>query len=527
VTIWEKLPFFRFNSPNTRNFFLISNPIMADKKAPLERTGKLFDYLGKLSKKEEKQFLEFFPKGKEKLYGFLVALMDHRKGAKAKIPEAKLWSKATGEPYDPERNLDPQKSKILSHLQEFYAWLGFINDPFAQETYLFKEVLNRDLDKETEALYPRLQRKAQKGYPVTSDLFGFLLNLDEGYNLYYTMNGRPGKLDPMATLHGNLDAFFMARKLLFASAALTRNRLFNESHELGLIQPVLDYIRDNEESQPALVRIYYYVYLTLKEPEKDAYYDALIQLLEDHHQSLAEIEKADFYQHATNYCIRKTNQGVEGYVKKLTDLYEYQVSEGIITDAKGRLGPRNLKNIVVMMCRAKEFEWVDTFLKRFGPEGDLKLTHAYEGYAVKYNRAVWHFHQEEFEACRDILLEIWWRYKFPESYYDLDLRSYLIRTLVELRAYEDDVLLSLKDSFRKFVSENSGNTAISEHHKGNYRPFANRTNSFLNYMVSSDPDEKRLVKLQRLREQVTEQVGALNLKWLLSRIDDEIDRIQN
>lgn len=514
-------------SPIGQNFFLISFLIsdMADDKVPIRRTGKLFDYLGKLSRKEEKQFLEFFPRGKEKLYQFLLALLDHRKGSKATIPEAKLWTKATGEPFDPNRNLDPQKSKILSHLQEFYAWLGFKNDPFAEDAYLFREVNRRELEKELESLYPRLQKKAEKNYPVTSERFDFLFDLDAEFNIYYTNRNRPGKHDPLSTLHGNLDAYFMVRKLLFASAALTRSKLYNETYELGLIQPVLEYIRKNQERQPALVRIYYYVFMTIREPERDDYYDALIQLLEQNHPSLSPLEKSDFYQHSINYCIRKTNQGVPGYSKKLTDLYEFQVEEGIILDEKGRMVPQNLKNIVVMMCRMGEFEWADRFLKRFESGEDLLLTDDYDGYAVQYNRAVWHFHRREFEACRDLLNDIWWKYKFPENYYDLDLRSYLIRTLVELRVYEDDVLLSLKDSFRKFVSEKSGNTSISENHKGNHRPFANRTNSFLNYMSAPISDAKRLTKLKRLREQVEGQVNALNLKWLLGKIEDEISRI--
>ena len=189
--------------------------------------------------------------------------------------------------------------------------------------------------------------------------------------------------------------------------------------------------------------------------------------------------------------------------------------------------PQNLKNITVMMCRTGEFEWADQFLKRFESGEDLLLTDEYEGNAVKYNRAVWYFHRKEFEACRDLLNGIWWQYKFPDLFYDLDLRTYLIRTSVELRDWEDDVLLSLKDSFRKFVSEKSGNTSISEYHKGNYRPFANRTNSFLNYMVAPISDAKRLVKLKRLKEQVEENIGALNLKWLQGKIEEEISRIES
>ena len=289
---------------------------MADSKEPIQRTGKLFDYLGKLTRKEEKQFLEFFPRGKEKLYNFLVALMDHRKGTKAKVPEAKLWSQATGEPFDPDRNLDPQKSKILSHLQEFYAWLGFKNDPFAEDTYLFKELNRRELEREIEALYPRLQKKAEKNYPVTSMRYGFLFELDAEYNIYYANWNRPGKLNPLRTLHGNLDAYFMARKLLFASAALTVSRIFNETYDLGLIQPVLDYIGQHQERQPALVRIYYYVYMMLKEPERDDYFDELTLLLKQNHSDFSKIEKRDFYQHAINYCIRKTNKGVTGLFQK-------------------------------------------------------------------------------------------------------------------------------------------------------------------------------------------------------------------
>lgn len=498
---------------------------MAEQEAPTERTGKLFDYLGKLSRKEEKEFLAFFPKSKEKLYAFLVTLLDHRKGAKASIPDAKLWAKATGEAYDPDRNLDPQKSKILSHLQEFYAWLGFRNDPFARDKYFFREINRRDLDKEIESNYPRFQRKAAKDYPVTSQLYEFLFELDAEYHLYYTNFNRPGKLDPLDTLFRNQDIYFMVRKLQFASAAITHDRLFNESHDHGLIQPVLEVVAADPDAQPDLVRIYYRVYMTLRHPDLHEHFDALTALLRKAHATLSDLEKADLYQHANNYCIRKINQGVEGYSKKLIELYEFQIREGIILDSKGRMGPRRLKNITVLMCRSGEFEWADAFLKRF-ESGEMLLTDDYEGNAIKYNRAVWHFHRQEFEQSRDLLSEIWWRYKFTENFYDLDLRSYLIRTMIELREYEDDVLLSLKDSFRKFVSENSGNTSISEHHKANYRPFANRTNSFLNYMIAPVSAAKRKAKLERLREKVEEEAGALNLAWLKGMIDEELKLLE-
>src|SRR5690606_34953437 len=130
-------------------------------------------------------------------------------------------------------------------------------------------------------------------------------------NLYtYSSLKRDKSLDQvLQNVADYLDNFYLSKKLKFFCEMLTRQNFLNSSYHTRFMEPIVQYLGENDYSDYPAIYAYQLVLFTLMEEEQEKHFYDLINWLRDNKQRFPAEEQRDLYLLAQNYCTKKINQG--------------------------------------------------------------------------------------------------------------------------------------------------------------------------------------------------------------------------
>lgn len=295
-----------------------------------------------------------------------------------------------------------------------------------------------------------------------------------------------------------LDAFYVTSKLKQICKIFTYQHLFNQNYELKMMDEILDHLKANAYENP-VINIYYYGFLTLQNREKDENFYKLKEELINHKSALAIEEFSDGMGMARNYAIHKVNNGRQEFVIELLDLYKLGLETGILLDEKGELSPSSFKNILGVGLKAKEVEWLETFVKKYSKKIPANVQDSYR----KFAWASLHFEKKKFQETIYLLNQI----DYIDIFMMLDAKTALMKSYYELSEY--DALESLLESFNQLLIRKK----ILGYHKEFYRTTSKVMKQLLH--LSEYDKEKR----RELREKIEDPNMRLQIKdWVLEKL---------
>jgi hypothetical protein len=248
------------------------------------------------------------------------------------------------------------------------------------------------------------------------------------------------------------------------------------------------------EKLPLAVRLYFHTYKALEGNNELQYQQAKQALKEAEGQFLAE-DLGEMYVAAVNFCIRRINIGERNYANEVFDLYKTGLANNALLSG-GRISRYSYKNIASSAMMLGEYEWAKKFLleyQAFLPEKERENT-------FKYNLAVWHFRQQQYDAAMTLLQD---SVQHTDVLYGLDVRRMLTRIYCEQEEWT--ALQALLDSYRMFLQRHKN----LGYHRENHLKFIRFVQRFAQ-LRPGDEDEKT-----QLRENVVAENSVLERQWLL------------
>ena len=431
-----------------------------------------------------------------KLFQYLIIVLPREKSkylAKDHIYE-EIYPR---EPYD------DAKLRQLVHIltKEIETYLLFTlsaEDEIGNQINLATSYRARGLDKSYHKLVKSVSKSLERS-PIKDEMYYhnvFLLS-EEKYN---ELGSRQSSQADFQGIVDNLEISFIIRKLRFAGHMLNHENKVKKEYNYGLLEPVLKFIDDNDLTRIPSIKIYYYLYLATRFPEKEEYYYNFKESIFEYDNILPKSEMRDNYLQAVNYSITRANQSVKGFKREVFDLYKQGIENKVLFDDEGRLSTSTFRNTVNMGTVVKEFEWIYSFIKNYQkylPEDQREET-------VQFSLGKYYFEKGEYDKAQDYLITI-----NPGAInLNLMIRSMLIRIYYS----QDEFMLldALLESMKVYINRKK---QLAPQYR---KPFLNLI-KYTKKLVKVNPYDKSAKA--KLRTEIEEARPLIAKDWFLEQVD--------
>jgi hypothetical protein len=384
---------------------------------------------------------------------------------------------------------------LCKHIEYFLTLRALDNNTLLYQNIAAKTLSSRDCEKAYDFIYDAIHAEDKnKNAPFYYYLFDSAEN-----HLNYTAKkqSRKRSFDYKGVLN-NLEIFYLAKKLQLFCEVINLKNILTGEYELHLLNEIKKLSAKQPFSEIAVVQIYYYILLTLTEPEKEKHLNHLENLLIKHAGLFPPAELNDMYQYVKNYCVKKINQGNAEYIRRLFEIYKIMLANKSLMH-HDYLSQFEFKNIVSISLRLNENAWCRNFISKYisylKPEERKN--------AFSYNSAYLNFMSGDFKNAIRKLREV----EFTDVVYQLDSRVVLLKCYYEL----DDIetFFYHASAFRLFLLRNRN---ISEYQKNINRNLI----KFLTKIVRAYTSK---TKLERIKKEISVEKNVADLKWLEEKVE--------
>ncbi|MEL7340360.1 MAG: hypothetical protein AAGM67_07745, partial [Bacteroidota bacterium] len=300
-----------------------------------------------------------------------------------------------------------------------------------------------------------------------------------------------------------LDLFYLTTRLKYSCEWLNRKFISNLSGEDQLVQALVNELSRPDHPYLAIpaVSIYFQIMQTFLKPEEEAFYQELLNQLDQYAQQFSPRELEDMYNYALNYCIRKINQGKSQYFLEIFEIYKRQLTNRTML-RDGYLPHEHYKNITTVGLRLKKYDWVKSFLDQYKRD----LHPDYQENAYTYNLSAYYYEQQRYTEAMKLLQMV----SFTDVYMDLSARSMLLRIYYETG--DMDSLRYHLEAFRAFLKRNKSISKIKLEQNLALIRFSKKLMRLYKSRRLADPqnyEERRLALKESLAN-----ANSLHLSWL-------------
>lgn len=311
-----------------------------------------------------------------------------------------------------------------------------------------------------------------------------------------TLNKRTVEL-PLQEISDALDTLYLAQKLRHACTQLSHQAVYRSSYGQGLLPYVLDQVENGGYLSVPAVALYYYCYRFMTEQYSLAYFRQFRTELLKNEARFPAHELKTLYLFATNFCIRKLNEGNEPFVREGWDIYQEGLARGFLVE-HGRISAFTFNNIVAFGIKLEVYGEVEAFIEQY--RGFLDP--AQQQRFVDFNRARLEYKRGNLSEALRLLQTA----DFKDLVNNLIAKTLLIKIYFQLREFE--ILDSHLDSFRQFISRRE----LSDYHRLNYSNIIGIVRKMMALSPKDRAGKKALAEKVRATEVLTER------EWILEQL---------
>ncbi|MBK8427469.1 MAG: hypothetical protein IPL27_16510 [Lewinellaceae bacterium] len=398
------------------------------------------------------------------------------------------------EPYDADQfNLSMRY--LLDLIEHFLAYEEWRSDERQYRLSLMRALRRRELGAHFER---NAQRLVQQQRARTERHAGYhLLEYQLQSEIFeYRVVSQRNWQDNLPAVVDALGQFFVLENLRWSGMiAALRLRSDAELPEAPLAEAVRRYAEQPE--RPESLVLQYYSARIMAEPDNEAAFSALCDLLPHSTELFPPSQSRDLYMTAINFCIRRQNKGERDYTHRALNLYRQALEKGILQE-NGILPKYTYHNINALAHLAGEGAWAEQFLET----ARELLAPAVRDNAYHYNLAICFFRKGDYSRTLDLLRSV----ESNEIFVQIDIRRMLLRVYFELGEWL--ALDSLLTSFKAFLQrqKNLG------YHREIYLNLIKFTKKLLQHHQSNQAKRNALILKIKQTPQIAER------DWLLEKL---------
>lgn len=299
-------------------------------------------------------------------------------------------------------------------------------------------------------------------------------------------------------LSDTFDQAFIIEKLKQACLALTYQKVFNKSQEIGFLDKVLEIVEANNLFDNHRIGIQYHLYQILKNGRIENFFTLKKYLAADFPMPIKEIRES--YISAINFCISQINMGNRDFRRELFQLYKNGIAKNIFLENQV-LSRWTFKNAITIALNLKEFDWVENFIENYNQY--LKEKHRKN--FLYFNYAKLHYEK----GNHDKALEVIQKYEFSDVLININAKILLTKIFYELSEF--NALESLLESMRAYIQRKK---ELGSQRMAIHKNFIKYTKKLLRVNPYSKAQKEKLKTEIEAAKPLTEKA------WLLKQLSE-------
>ncbi len=308
--------------------------------------------------------------------------------------------------------------------------------------------------------------------------------------------------------------FFLINILNIAQELSSHYEVLNVKFEYNIVDEFLSgfdikkfitSLEKNNYRYYSVLSIYYYMYMSLIDPDKEEYFYKLKDLIFKNLNLFKREEKFNLFIILESICTSNTGSGKRDFYKQLMIVYEEMLSKNIYTHSPNEHFQVNLfRNIFYTAIALKKFDWAEDFINKHlsevMPEYRDEVRHL--AYTLIY------FEKKDYARALEEISGV--RYDFFVFKYDI--RILTLKIYYEMNSFES--ALSLIDTFTHFLT-NSKST--SESYKEGFFNFLKYVRQFIRIKTGSDK-----IYIGQIKKEILATAKLINKNWILEKAEELI-----
>lgn len=358
-----------------------------------------------------------------------------------------------------DKKLTDRSSQLLQGLGQCLAVAELMHDPLEQQLRLMDIYERLGLDKH----YQSAKRQAEKALANTErqgpDFLQqqYRLNqLEERAQETYQRKHKPS----LQAAADALDEFYLASKLDYILEMTSAGSVLDIPYEIRQAETIKRWADQPPFAGRPLIDLYRVTLKLIESPTKEAHFDQLRDLLEEHQNSIPVGILKHLYTYLLNHCTRQiTKHGNIRYYQHYLDINTKLIDQGLILE-EGQLLPWRYSNLITVGLRTGQLQWARQFLNKYRsylPPDDNENTYNYNLAHCLY------YEQQADEALllllqldlRDPLLAIAAKNLTAKIYWETDQIELLLTFLENYRLYiyrQQLAKSGLKKQVKQFIN---------------------------------------------------------------------------
>lgn len=330
-------------------------------------------------------------------------------------------------------------SLLLGVAEQYLLVRNYRNNPRKAALTLAAEYRALGLTRHVEKQWRTLDAAQESEPHQNVDYFhhAFLIE-QERYN-FLAGQQRMAELNLQA-ISDHLDVYYLAQKLRQVCFALAHQTVAGARYDHGLLPEVLQALELGKFADVPAVSVYYHCYRALTEPQDEQRFRTFKALLLAHSVAFPASERRDLLLLATNYCIRRFNEGEPLYAREALDLYRAGLHDDTLL-LNGLLSRFTYRNIVSMALIGKELDWSEQFIYAYR----IRLEDKHRDAAFAFNLARLEYARGRYDRALPLLQNA----EYSDLLLNLSAKTIALKIFFETGQY--DLLDAHLDALRNFL----------------------------------------------------------------------------
>lgn len=416
----------------------------------------------------------------------------------ASIEKKRAWKAVfPGETYDDAR-MRQAMYFLLKSIEEYMVFEDHARDPVQYHLTLARIYRERKLDK----AYRQAHRMGASHLEKQDLRNGYYLmhkfHLEEE-EYYYRMGITQNAPVNLQETSDALENWFAAEKLRISNSMLAHHTVFQKAnYDQGLLEPILQYYKENKLIKEPAVRAYYFVYMAITHPTEEHYFDQFEELIHDKSENLfSPMEVLNLYRAALNYCTAKVNQGNLDYCRRALGFYRKGLETGILVE-NNQITRYTFGNAVAFAIRIGEYDWAEQFVEKY----QHLLEEKHRESIISFNLSRLYFEKGDYDQAQRLLT----RFEYDDMLLNIIAKTMLLKIYYEIG--ELDAFESLLESMRIYLQRKE---ALDPTRKSAYKNMISLMKKLLNLNPYSKTQTERLHALIESTQPLMER------DWLLKQ----------
>jgi len=405
-------------------------------------------------------------------------------------------------------------SNLMKLAEEYLCTIDNMNHRDRKITSLLDQFERRNQISFFRKLVEQYEIVSEESGKITNESFYYKHFREELKSSFEIRTNKLHLLKPsLIKSHTYLLMHLLLTSCVYSNMMLVNKSSFKDSEDINLFEEffeifdIIKYLESSKYLTPCeklFIKLCKYDVTLMKDPSKTELLKSMKSALIDLSVHLNDNLLYIFFSHLNIFYLLNISSGNQEFIRELFENYKFMIQKNLyVSGEREFINFSEYRTILLYALRLKEFEWAESFIKRFKDHHNPEMSNN----ILNYSMAVLTFEKGELDQSLKYLSTL----ELDDIILKLDSDALLLMIYYE-KDYIDSAL-SVADSFKYYVKSNK---ILSDQVVKNQSDFIKYMKCILKHKLTGMSS----FDYEKLREDISNNKTVRRKNWLLQKLDE-------